>query len=330
MKKKIFIKQFEGEELNIINEYVKLNPLDQYAMKALSQWKASKIKIESAEWIKNRIEKILSFKNSTCLEVQILRYGEELGTRKYNDSIERNRINNSGSNNAMAGISVEQRMKNKYGKDWEQYYSKWRKNQKHFGSDNVAYGKTNKEFLMNAWINSGLSQSEAEQKWQEKCKKHSQSGEKNGMYGKVPSNKAGLGWSGRYKYKHYFRSLRELAFILFLEENNIPFISAEGKIKIHYYDTKKTARTYTPDFIINNNELIEIKPEKMKNIAINLLKFEAAKKWAELNSYTFNVLDFNIPEDDIIFNLYTSKLIIFSNKVEQKAVNYFTKRGLIT
>jgi hypothetical protein len=100
------------------------------------------------------------------------------------------------------------------------------------------------------------------------------------------------------------------------------------KKAIKYYDEKGKARTYSPDFIINN-EVIEIKPEKLKNVSVNLKKFEAGRLWCEENNYQYKVITPNYLSDDVIYNMWQTKQIIFNNRVEQKAIKYFKKVKLL-
>ena len=84
------------------------------------------------------------------------------------------------------------------------------------------------------------------------------SGKNNSMYGKPSPHGAGQGWKGYYK-THFFRSLRELSYMIYLEENNIIWESGEvKKFSVDYVDYKGIKITNRPDFFINNNELIEI------------------------------------------------------------------------
>lgn len=133
------------------------------------------------------------------------------------------------------------------------------------------------------------------------------SGSKNSMYGKTSPKKSGNGWKGWYK-GHFFRSLRELGYIVYeLELKLIDWKSAEN-IRIPYIHYNGNNRTYSPDFFIGN-KLIEIKPEKLINTPLVKLKTEAAIKYCKENNLEFEILDYKI------IDIKDLELLINNNKV---------------
>jgi len=112
----------------------------------------------------------------------------------------------------------------------------------------------------------------------------SQPGKLNPMYGKVAKNSDGRGYNGWYK-NFFFRSLLELSFIKYCEKNNIKIACAEH-ISIPYLENS----TYHPDFIINNDTIIELKPLRLQNNEINKNKNFACIYWCEINNYKYKVL----------------------------------------
>lgn len=117
------------------------------------------------------------------------------------------------------------------------------------------------------------------------------SGSKNPMYGKPSPKGSGNGWSGWYK-GWYFRSLRELSYMLLvIEANNLTWENAEKKqYSIPYIDNGKK-RTYRADFLIGGKLLIEVKPERMMNIPTNKLKKEAAEKFCQDRGWEYKIVD---------------------------------------
>jgi hypothetical protein len=94
--------------------------------------------------------------------------------------------------------------------------------------------------------------------------------------------KIGFGTGGLKGYYNqiYYDSALELSFILWCEKNNIN-IQRYSKEPIEYIDENGDIRKYYPDFIINTNEIVEIKGSGLwyrKNYQRNILKIEAAKK----------------------------------------------------
>lgn len=147
--------------------------------------------------------------------------------------------------------------------------------------------------IHNFWIEKyGIE--EADKRMAAMKEKHSKNatGKNNNMYGKPTPKKAGNGWSGWYK-DHFFRSLRELSYILYMEENNIEWKSAEN-IRIPYVNYDGSERTYSPDFLVEDKKIVEIKPKKLINSPLVKLKTEALAKYCEENDLEYDVIDFEI------------------------------------
>jgi len=132
-------------------------------------------------------------------------------------------------------------------------------------------------------------------------------GTNNSMYGKETPPKSGRGIHGWYK-NFYFRSLHELKFILTCERFKLKIISAE-KIKIKYLSYNGNERTYSPDYIIDDKYLVEVKPLRLHNTPLNTLKFESAKKYCDENNLKFKVLDFGIIYHNELDKLISDKIV---------------------
>ena len=147
------------------------------------------------------------------------------------------------------------------------------------------------------------------------------SGKNNHSYGKVSHQRSGCGWKGWYK-DHYFRSLREVAYMIYLDENNIPWISAEKKsFEIKYVNWDGADRTYRPDFLINEKNLIEIKPKRLHKSPTIMAKTKAALVWAAENGFTYEIIDFKIDGAKILAAL-NEGLIKFDRDYEEKFINW--------
>lgn len=130
------------------------------------------------------------------------------------------------------------------------------------------------------------------------------SGNKNPMYGKSPSCNSGKGCSGWYD-GYFFRSLRELNFILYMEKNNIEWKTAEKKMyRVEYIYFNGKRRTYVPDFIIEEEKLfVECKPERLFNTPLNILKRNAILKKCQDVGFEYVMLDPGIVDIDILKKL---------------------------
>ena len=94
--------------------------------------------------------------------------------------------------------------------------------------------------------------------------------------------KKSLGSGGlRGVYKNlYYDSALELSFIMWCEDNNF-IVKRFDLDPIEYLDENGKQRKYIPDFILNNNTIVEIKGLGIYfkiNYTRNLLKIQAAKK----------------------------------------------------
>lgn len=159
---------------------------------------------------------------------------------------------------------------------------------------------------------------EGNTRWEQKRERNrvASSGSNNPMYGKPSPQGSGNGWSGWYK-EFYFRSLRELAFILKYLPNNT-LVSADcKKYRVPYLDCLGKERTYAPDFILNDKYIIEIKPKRLWNTPLVLEKRKAIELYCKQNKLLYKIVDPKINFDKIII-LYKSKEIKLLSKYEQK------------
>ena len=156
------------------------------------------------------------------------------------------------------------------------------------GDKNPMFGRT----FYDVWIEK-YGREIADEKLKEyKLKKSNMSsGEKNPMYGKPAPKCSGGGWSGWYN-KFYFRSLKELAYILKLEDEKIPFVSGEKACySIKYIDDCGNERTYRADFFVDGFKLIEIKPIKLQNKLNNQQKEKTATKYCKEKGWVYEIVD---------------------------------------
>lgn len=165
----------------------------------------------------------------------------------------------------------------------------------------------------------------ADQKMSQKKKKHSisSSGSNNPMFGKPSPQGSGNGWKGWYK-NHYFRSLRELCFMIDLDSKNLEWSTGETrKIKIVYQDWEGKTRNYFPDFLVGN-VIYELKPLKLINSIGVLSKSAAAEIYCKQNGLIFIITDFPIDRKIILKQLEIGN-IKFDRDYEEKFINYISK-----
>lgn len=143
-----------------------------------------------------------------------------------------------------------------------------------------------KQCLIQAWDD----RKKDKEYWEKLCKRRSDTTSKLMMEGKLEpygkNHKHGYFKSEKQNIEIYYRSSYEEQFLQFCEDNlekyNIVFTAAN--IRIPYKDYKNNDRYYIPDFIINDNILIEIKPKSLLYYSNNQLKIEALKTYCLTNN----------------------------------------------
>jgi len=148
------------------------------------------------------------------------------------------------------------------------------------------------------------------------------SGENNPMFNKPSPVGSGNGWSGWYN-DFYFRSLRELSYVVQLDELKLDWKSAEIKeLRINYLDYKNTKRTYRADFLVENKYLIECKPIKLMKSKDVILKAEAAKEFCLKNNLEYLLVDPVLIDKEKLKTLIEQGNVKFLPKYEAKYNEY--------
>ena len=145
------------------------------------------------------------------------------------------------------------------------------------------------------------------------------SGEKNGMFGKPSPSGSGNGWSGWYK-DMFFKSLLELSFLInYVDKFNMKCKSAEKKeFRMKYIDFEEKVRNYFADFIINDQYMIEIKPEYLRNSFINKRKKEAAVLFCNDNNLKYKMITPPRLTNKEIKNLIESGQVVLIDRYKEK------------
>ena len=110
----------------------------------------------------------------------------------------------------------------------------------------------------------------------------------------------------------FFQSSYELSFINYCIDNKISII--RSNINFKYKNENKIMKLCIPDFIINENTIVEIKPFKLINHKINKNKIKAIKKYCKNNNLNFKL----ITEKDLNYKVEKLEdLIKLKNKYKQ-------------
>jgi endogenous inhibitor of DNA gyrase (YacG/DUF329 family) len=250
---------------------------------------------------------------------------------------------NIGKSNPMQGRNFYDVWLEKYGKEEaDKKQKQWQENickRKNKGKDNPNYGGKYSRFEgAIKWCQENQKGKKFEEIYGEERAKeikrklsNASSGSNNPMYGKEAPNGSGNGWSGHYK-GHYFRSMLELYYLIYLIDNDINFEKGEQKKFYVPYKFDNINKTYRPDYyLIDNDEVIEIKPSALLNIKINKLKFEAARQKYGDKFKILTEKEIVKIELDYLYNLYIDKIIVFDKGYDVKFENYYNKykRGRI-
>ena len=192
----------------------------------------------------------------------------------------------------------------------------FRKNSARVGAKNGMYGRS----FYDVWKEK-FGEQEADKKFSEwlKVQSENSSGENNPMYGKPAPKGSGGGWGGWYK-GWYFRSLRELSYVIrVLEKNNHEWQSAESKeFSIPYVSYDGTPRTYRPDFLVDGRTLVEVKPKQLMETPSNVLKKKAAIVFCKNNGFEFKMVDVKLLHTEHIIHLFEEGIIGFNKKYQER------------
>lgn len=144
-------------------------------------------------------------------------------------------------------------------------------------------------------------------------------GKNNPMYGKPSPQGAGNGWKGWYR-GHYFRSLREVMFMIDMDERGLEWKSAETKTYTIPYEQDGVPRTYRPDFIVGS-ELWELKPIRLHNSPNVTTKRIAAERFCSERGLTYRLEDVDI-EKEVIHEAWKAGLVRFDRDYEKRFLEY--------
>ncbi len=154
--------------------------------------------------------------------------------------------------------------------------------------------------------------------WKAKLSETSR-GANNPMYGKPTPQGAGNGWKGWYRGQ-YFRSLREVAFMIDADAKGLIWTPGERKELTIRYESNGNPRTYRPDFRIGDT-LYEIKPIKLHATPSVVAKAEAARLFCAERGLTYVLTDIEI-KPDVLRAAYDKGLIRFDRDYEARFLAY--------
>jgi hypothetical protein len=192
--------------------------------------------------------------------------------------------------------------------------------EKNSGSNNKMFGRS----IYDVWLEK-YGKEIADEKLLnfKKMRSEKMSGKNNHMYGKPTPKKSGNGWTGWYKNKFYFRSLRELSYVVKLDKLNLEWQSAEqGVFRIKYKNSEERERTYCPDFVVENKYIVEIKPKALHTSRLVQEKCRIGEKWCEQHNYVFKLKDQKILNFEQLVFLQERGVVEFSDRTKLKFAKF--------
>ncbi len=184
------------------------------------------------------------------------------------------------------------------------------------GDKNGMYGKTVYGIWLEKYGKEGADErmNKAKIKWSK-----ASSGKNNPMYGKPSPQGSGNGWSGWYK-GWFFRSVKELSYMInIIEAKKLKWRTAEtNDLAIKYINYDGSERTYRADFLVEEKEMVEVKPIKLFNTPNNILKKKAAIKFCKKNGYNYKIVDVKLLDVKKMKKFYDLGEIKFTKKYEEK------------
>lgn len=147
-------------------------------------------------------------------------------------------------------------------------------------------------------------------------------GSNNPMYGKPSPQGSGNGWKGWYK-NIFFRSLRELAFMLEMEDRKVQWINGEKKeYRVKYVDPQGAERTYAPDYIVPGEAMYEIKPKRLWDSPLVTAKRLAAEVLCKQMGIKYVLVD-PVLDGERLMAVYKAGSIKWWGKCEEKFLRYY-------
>lgn len=145
------------------------------------------------------------------------------------------------------------------------------------------------------------------------------SGEGNPMFGKPAPRASGGGIKGWYGL-HFFRSLRELAYMLQLDAEGKRWRTGEtSEFVITYINPyTNTLGTYRPDFIVEDVLMVECKPANLQGTIIVRTKAQAARDFCAHKKMIYEFVDPEKLSWEKLFELEQSGLVKLTERTKRK------------
>lgn len=133
-------------------------------------------------------------------------------------------------------------------------------------------------------------------------------------------------FKGYYK-EWYFRSLKELSFVLTCEKNGLKWQGAEKEeFAVWYTDLYGKRRKHYPDLFVDDHIIVEVKPTKHQKGKLVQLKAKAMKEFCDTKGYDYQIVSPRKVLKKDLEDLIARNLITFTDDCSSKISGYLNRR----
>jgi hypothetical protein len=136
----------------------------------------------------------------------------------------------------------------------------------------------------------------------------------------------------RFSFKGYykgwfFRSLREVSYVLLCEKNGLTWKGAEtDEFTVTYTDLYGRTRKHYPDFFVDGHIVVEVKPTRHQKGKLVQLKATAMKEFCKTKGYTYMMVSPRRIQKAELEELIKNNEITFTDECSNKISQYLKRR----
>jgi hypothetical protein len=133
-------------------------------------------------------------------------------------------------------------------------------------------------------------------------------------------------FKGYYK-SWFFRSLKELSYVLLCEDNGLKWQTAEvEELAVWYEDIYGHRRKHYADFLVDGHIIVEVKPAKHQKGKLVQLKAKAMKAFCQQKGFEYMMVSPRKVNPERLSQLITNGLVIFTEDCKDKILSYLENR----
>lgn len=125
----------------------------------------------------------------------------------------------------------------------------------------------------------------------------------------------------------FFRSLKELSYVLLCEKNGLKWRTAEtDEFAVYYTDLYGRKKKHWADLFVDEHIIVEVKPSKHQKGKLVQLKAQAMKKFCDEKGYTYMMVSPRKVAKAELETLIKKGMITFTEESEEKITQYLKRR----